>query len=69
MISIDAQFSGSQIARAMQGKTAEMAYFLTEFSDNISPRDVEEIKDHLPFGSASDVAVTMRILANAFDPQ
>lgn len=68
MISLETQFSGGQIARALMNDEEEMAYFLVEFVDEIDGDDAAAIRDHIPYGQASNVAEVLRCLADSFDP-
>lgn len=68
MININAQFSGGQIASALQSDDEEMAYFLDGISDNIDASHAEAIFVHLPYGEGPKIATALRLLADHFDP-
>ena len=69
MISINAQFSGAQIASALQSDDEEMAYFLDKISNNIDASHAEAIFEHLSHGKGPKIAAALRLLADRFDPQ
>lgn len=68
MISLEAQVSGGQIARALLEDPEEMAYCLTELSNNRTNGFAAEVAEYA-MSDLDLIVVTLRELADAFEAE